>query len=671
MAHALPLSQGMSATHIARFRQVVVLGAALAAFGCDSSEEPDGALPVCDEGGKCDDTGTSGDPFKQLGDITEKEWDFIVVGSGAGGGPLAANLARQGHSVLLLEAGKETGGKTEMKVPAFHGFATEAPDLAWWYFVEHYGDGARAAGDTKRTAEGIQYPRGGTLGGSTAVNALITVLPKNSDWDNLATTLQDSSWAHDQMNGYYDRVSKWLGVERPDVNADVLLDGSISSILTGAFKEAAERGLGPDVSDNPLGNVVVMWRFLTRDINKMLLAGQAEGVFQFPLATREHKRNGTREYLIATARDARRFPLRIKTQALVTKVLFADDKDENGNWRATGVEFMDGAGLYQADLAGAATSQPQTYTVRAKREVILAAGAFNTPQLLMLSGFGDEAHLRDKGIEPRKHLPGVGKNLQDRYEVGVVTELSDDFHALRNCKFRGDDSDKCFRQWTDGRGVYTSNGAVVNVLMRSGVRAEADLHMFAVPGVFKGYYPGYSTDANKDKRHVTWLVLKGHTDNHGGEVLLRSSNPRERPYINFHYFEEGNRNGDADLRAVVEGVQFAREAADRADKADLFTRYTEVWPGRNADVASWIKKEAWGHHASCSAKMGRDDDPMAVLDSRFRVRGASGLRVVDASAFPDIPGTFLVLPTYMLSEKATDTILQDMGESRKEQNFPR
>src|SRR5688500_16569561 len=149
-------------------------------LGASCTTEPENLGPSNCYGGKCDGTeSTANDPFKNLGDIETRQFEYIVVGSGAGGGPLAANLARQGHSVLLLEAGKETGGKTEYLVPAIHPTATETPDLAFWYFVDHYTDAARGKQDTKHTADGILYPRGGALGGSTAVNAMITVAPKN------------------------------------------------------------------------------------------------------------------------------------------------------------------------------------------------------------------------------------------------------------------------------------------------------------------------------------------------------------------------------------------------------------------------------------------------------------------------------------------------------------
>jgi choline dehydrogenase len=656
------------------------LAASLVAItaGCAANE----SIPDDDSctDGKCDGTSSYVDPFKDLGDLESKTFEYIVVGSGAGGGPLAANLARQGHSVLLLEAGKDTGGKTEYQVPALHGTATETPDLAWWYFVEHYKDRARAAQDSKYTADGVLYPRGGHLGGSTAVNALITVAPKNSDWDAIAALTGDPTWQASHMQRYHDRVQRWLSIERPNVDAATLFDGSIAAILTGTFKVAADLGLGgPRVDEsNPLANLFIMFEFLLRDINTQTIAGDARGVFQLPLATKNHRRNGTREYIVATVMDPRRFPLRVKTQALVTRVLWADTPDADGKPRATGVEFLDGAGLYDADIAGASTSAPKTVRVKATREVILAAGAFNTPQLLMLSGIGDRTELARHGIVTTVDLPGVGKNLQDRYEVGVISELSTEFSAVARCTFTADRNDPCYRAWQDRRGPYTSNGSVISVLAKSSPSlAEPDLHLFAVPGMFKGYYPGYSLDANRDRRHLTWVILKGHTNNRGGTVKLRSANPRERPLINFHYFDDGDvdQGQDAsDLTAVVNGVELARRLAAKADAIDVFTTYRETWPGpgaaSRADIAAWVKKEAWGHHASCSAPIGADGDPNAVLDSRFRVRGTSGLRVVDASVFPRIPGTFIVLPIYMISEKATDTLLAELGETRRESSFP-
>jgi choline dehydrogenase len=657
-----------------------ILITSLLGGACSADGEEDG--PSNCYGGKCDGVeSAANDPFKGMGDIETKQYEYIVVGSGAGGGPLAANLARQGHSVLLLEAGKETGGKTEYEVPVLHPTATETPDLAWWYFVDHYSDKNRQNKDSKATPDGILYPRGGTLGGSTAINAMITVAPKNSDWDGIASLTHDDSWKAANMAKYYDRMQRWLTIERQNVNADALFDIHLMSILTAAFKESADRGLGgPDMNLlDPISNLWVMFSFFVNDINKETMAGNAQGVYQFPLATKGHRRNGTREYLLSTVQDGRRFPLRIKTQALVTKITFADAPDANGKWKANGVEFLDGASLYSADLfADEGAAAPRKIVAHATKEVIISAGAFNTPQLLKLSGIGPREELTKFGIDTKVDLPGVGENLQDRYEVGVVSELSKDFTAARRCTFGADDNDPCYRDWQQGKGTYTSNGGAASILMKSDPsKPEADLHIFALPGVFKGYYPGYSVDANKDKKHLTWVILKGHTQNHGGSVKLKSADPRVRPAINFHYFDDGSVDQGQDtndLTAVVNGIEFIRKIEKRSDDIDLFATHKEVWPGNTVStrqaLGEWVKKEAWGHHASCSAHIGADGDPQAVLDSKFKVRGTEGLRVVDASVFPKIPGTFIVVPVYMVSEKATDVILEGLGETRKEANFP-
>jgi choline dehydrogenase len=161
-------------------------------------------------------------------------------------------------------------------------------------------------------------------------------------------------------------------------------------------------------------------------------------------------------------------------------------------------------------------------------------------------------------------------------------------------------------------------------------------------------------------------VLKGHTDNRAGTVELRSADPHQRPAINFHYFDDGSVDQGQDvndLTAVVNAVEFVRRVAEKTDGIPLFGQLREVWPGPDVStreaIGQWVKDEAWGHHASCSARIGPDGDAMAVLDSRLRVRGVSGLRVVDASVFPRIPGTFIVLPIYMVSEKAADLLLED------------
>jgi choline dehydrogenase len=153
-------------------------------------------------------------------------------------------------------------------------------------------------------------------------------------------------------------------------------------------------------------------------------------------------------------------------------------------------------------------------------------------------------------------------------------------------------------------------------------------------------------------------VLKAHTRNTAGTVRLRSADPRDRPEINFRYFDEGNDAAGADLAAVVDGVQFVRRISKHngAIKEEAIPGPAVQTPDQ---IAQFVKDNAWGHHASCSNPMGKADDPAAVVDSNFRVIGVKGLRVVDASVFPRIPGFFIVTPTYMIAEKASDAILAD------------
>jgi choline dehydrogenase-like flavoprotein len=158
--------------------------------------------------------------------------------------------------------------------------------------------------------------------------------------------------------------------------------------------------------------------------------------------------------------------------------------------------------------------------------------------------------------------------------------------------------------------------------------------------------------------------MKAHTKNRAGTVTLRSTDPLDVPEINFHYFYEGtDRDEGEDLDALVEGFKFVRQINRIAMDRGVVKR--QIWPAAHENVCDeaglrdFITREAWGHHASCSCPIGADGDPLAVLDSRFRVRGVRNLRVVDASVFPRIPGLFIVTNVYMISEKASDVITED------------
>ncbi len=654
--------------------------------------------------GKCDE---GGEGVSQLGG-----YDYIIVGSGAGGGPLSANLARAGKRVLLLEAGGDPAIKDEKEnanysVPAFHTRSTEDDAMRWDYYVQHFEDGdPRASQDDKAVWDSpddsgkprVFYPRSGALGGCTSHNALITVTPHESDWQKvhaLRDREDDDSWAPANMRKYFERAERnryvknrsgedgtghgfdgWLSVERVEAGQAAFDAPFLFTALAAAS----------NVGDNGFGNIFNLPGRLIDVMNGDINSADPgrdtrETVFGIPQAMANGKRNGTRELILETARA---YPdnLTILARALVTKVIF----DRSGAApRAIGVEFIRGTNLYRAH-PGAARDEgrPEVQRVELAQdenggrrgEVILSAGAFNTPQLLMLSGVGASDQLTQHGIEQIVDLPGVGRNLQDRYEVGIVNQFDAPFAATARCTFSGDESDPCFREWQaatqtgDLRDVaYTSNGGIIGMTKRSSVSGqEPDLFIFALAGNFRGYEPGYSKQTVElNPRTVSWLVLKAHTRNRAGYVRLRSTDPRDTPIINFNNFAEG---GEEDLRAMVDGVNTVRSIVDdthsKLRTLNFFRafgrarRVVETYPGRTeTNVADFVVNNAWGHHASCTAPIGRADDPNAVLDSDFRVRGTVGLRVVDASVFPEIPGYFVVVPTYMVSEKASDVILRD------------
>ena len=613
--------------------------------------------------------------------MADDTYDFIVVGSGAGGGPVAANLALAGYTVLVLEAGEDYSGYN-YRIPCFHSIASEDPQMSWDFFVRHYAEEAMQRQDSKFVAEqdGVLYPRAGTLGGCTAHNAMITVYPQNSDWDHLQALTGDVSWSAESMRQYFQRLEHcdylsgwkrvkeavsglltgkgtnpgrhgfdgWLHTQTADptlvLKDTELLRIVIFSAIKGLQHHLGSAGLLVETLDDPND-----WRAVSS-------AGR-EGVCLVPLATHSGCRNGTRERLLDAAKrsDGR---LRIQTGALASRVLFQGT-------RAVGVEYLSGSFLYRAARTPSSAISPETHTAYARHEVILAGGAFNSPQLLMLSGVGDRDELRNLGIRSVVHLPGVGRNMQDRYEVGIVSEMAKPFALLKGASFaapkEGEKGDAAFLSWQKGRGLYTSNGAAVAVTRRSTPdKPDPDLFIFGLPSYFKGYYPGYSNALQQYQNRFTWAILKAHTRNTAGTVKLRSTDPRDTPDICFHYFSEGNDTAREDLEAVVQGVQFARELNAEIGKT---VGMTELLPGpevsSDTDVAAFIQREAWGHHASCTNPIGLAGNPNAVLDSRFRVHGTTGLRVVDASVFPRIPGYFIVTAVYMIAEKASDLILQD------------
>ncbi|KAK8086626.1 hypothetical protein PG994_001600 [Apiospora phragmitis] len=564
-------------------------------------------------------------------------YDYIVVGSGAAGAPLAANLARGGHSVLLLEAGDDQANNPNISTLANFNLATNDEKTRWDFWTKHSEDPERELKylhmvwrktdggfytglDPPEGAEqlGIWYPRAGTLGGCAMHNAGVCALPADADWDIIANKTGDESWLAENMRKY------WIKMEK---NED-LPRGLLGTALT-------------QLAEATGGNKSDLASLAKKDMNAPDPNRDHDtGVFSLSAhANKQGMRTGTNTYLKATLTDSAKYPLTIQLETLVTKVLF-DEKAKEPT--AIGVEYLEGKCLYAADPRYDPKAQGKPGRAYAKKEVILSGGAFNTPQILKLSGVGPAAELKKFDIPLVKDLPGVGERVADNYENNLL--------ALAAKPLNG-------------------SAGPISVMLQTPTASDKygrNIYAWCNSFAFEGYWPGYPDDYGAAEYECAFVHMNPKSQ--AGYVRLRSADPRDTPEINLRFYETG---ADQDLTEQLDAIKTFRKAFSSAPAP--ITPYNELHPCpgalanheqeeaaagcTDAEQKEYLKLQAHSHHVTSGCAIGADDDAMAVLDAQFRVRGVRNLRVVDGSAFPVVPGAFPVCPTMMLGEKAAEDIL--------------
>ncbi|KAF7187257.1 Oxygen-dependent choline dehydrogenase [Pseudocercospora fuligena] len=640
-------------------------------------------------------------------------FDYIVVGSGPGGAPLACRLARAGFQVLLIDAGQDTSGYLDTQIPSFHPRASELPEQTWAYNVERhpypggdqyndpkfqyripngpeyqnalysgypppYGDWTYLLPDGRTYAGprppagaqpiGLNYPRGSALGGSAQMNAMAMVTPWMDDWDHIAQITGNDSWNAEIMREYYIKLENcryqlssvvghgfngWLQIGITPLTL-IAQDLKLAAIVA-----ATAQAMGKGLIDGVLNLATGLAHILATDLNAPGRSrDQDVNIWQIPISINPTTglRSGPVDFVKQTVSEG--YPLTVQLNTFVTRILI----DQSGyRPRAVGVQYLYGQYLYSASPLSSGQPGTPGYAY-ARREVVISGGAFETPKLLKLSGIGPADELAQFGIPTIVNLQGVGRNLQDRYEVGVVGKSDVPFSLFGPCKYNYESPDPCLQQFQGGvtpidKGPYTSNGLAIGTTFSSSVNDDPkpDVFIVAVPAYFQGYYRGYSKAAVLDAQHFSYVVLKVRSRNNAGTVTLRSTNPLDMPVIRFNSFAVG---GDLDAQAVAEGIQRGRDIFRDVIGIDgSFVVESPPDELQGQALVEWVKNYAWGHHCGCTAKIGAPNDPWAVVDGDFRVYGVDGLRIVDNSVWPTLPGYYPTIAIYMISEKAADVML--------------
>jgi len=396
---------------------------------------------------------------------------------------------------------------------------------------------------------------------------------------------------------------------------------------------------------------------LQSDPNFLTGRDKAEGLFglakhQTSGFRRWSPRDAIHDVLNATNADgSRKYRLTLQVQSLASKVIFQDVS--GGKPRAIGIEYLEGAGVYKATAGYDAKTANSGVLKRAyaRREVIISGGTFNSPQLLQLSGVGDRDHLEKLGIKVVAHLPGVGKGLRDNQEMPVVGHGKADFSVppdpqAANCT-SGKPGDPCLAAWMNGTGPYTNptgNSEVAFLTTKHSPDGNRDMLSYMGSTALRGFFisdPSQTLPVDPPTA-IFRTLLRTTVQNNAGHVLIRTADPRDVPDINFQYFGVG---AESDLGAMVDFTAWMRRVFAKvpAPYGPVEVVEPPCPAGHGADGycldveqdKQWMRDQTFGHHPVGTCRIGGDNDTMAVVDSRFRVRGVDGRKYLSSRSGSD------------------------------------
>ncbi len=524
-------------------------------------------------------------------------FDFIVVGAGSAGCVLANRLsADPRHRVLLLEAGGRDWNPF-IHMPAGIAKLVGNRSIDWQFQTE-----PEAALAGRR----LYWPRGRVLGGSSSINAMCYTRGQPADYDGWAQA-GASGWDYAHVLPYFRRAEDhYAGESRFHGQGGPLTVSSLGyrNTLTRVFVAAARaRGL----VENP-------------DFN----GERQEGAGYYDVTQRKGRRCSTAVAYLRPAQE--RANLVIATRVTATRLTF-------DGTRATGVEYLHRGVRQQA---------------QAEREVLLSAGAIGSPQLLLLSGVGPAGDLHAMGVRVVVDLPGVGENLQDHLDVCTLYKclepITYDFTPFEEARVAV-------------RYLLTRSGPGASNVAESGAFLCSPLARDRRPDVQLHFVPAQLDDHGRNRLpgHGFTIHACNLRPESRGRITLKSTDPLQPPRIEARYL-----SAESDLDVLVESVRMSRHIV--ADAA--FDRYrgAEVFPGPQADdragIVEFIRRKAETiYHPAGTCRMGADNDARAVVDDHLRVRGISGLRVIDASVMPTLVSGNTNAPTIMIAERASDLVL--------------